>query len=436
LVAIVFALVLVAPAIAHAPRGGGADRSGLAAYGAGLGLVLVGAAVYFAAHGVLAEMLYAAFLRPFTGYLPTSGVSLGPPLAWWRFGTLASHGPVYFPQLVFELVLDRGRLDPETRRAGFVAAELLSRVLYAAIPLVFGACAWLWIRALRASAGDRGPGGEEPPVGGAPATAHGTPALGRFFTAAGVALAITLSALPRADFIHVATVYPAVILVGFALGPLATLGRAGPDPAVPEPDRAALRMRVEVFAVVLLLAATAWLAMRYDARLTHRFATPRAALWVKPQHAWLGELVAYVQREVPEGDPLFVYGHEAHWYFLTDRYTPRRFSQLYPGMTEDDTGAALAALIQRTRPRVVLQGVLSWPGMPDLRAMTPLLRETLERLYEPDPEALSHPPRERMLRIWRARRAGATSATDDAGRATQDASTAAASSVVVRRPIA
>jgi hypothetical protein len=73
-------------------------------------------------------------------------------------------------------------------------------------------------------------------------------------------------------------------------------------------------------------------------------------LWVKPRDAWLERLIAYIQENVPKDEPLFVYGHEAHWYYLPDRYTPRAISQIYPGMTGADTGENLATLIRETRP--------------------------------------------------------------------------------------
>ena len=145
------------------------------------------------------------------------------------------------------------------------------------------------------------------------------------------------------------------------------------------------------------------LALRYDAFLTHRLSIDRADLWVKPNDAWLEQMVDYVQTHIPEGEPLFVYGHEAHWYYLSNRYTPRPFSQIYPGMTGDETGAELAALIRETRPRVILQGVLRWPGTPSVPDYTRQFLRTLNRLYVLDPRAVRRPPNARALRVWRLR---------------------------------
>jgi len=393
LVAIVFGLVLSLPGFAHAIRSTNTRRAELASYGAGLALALGTMSLYFVFNGVFGDMLRGAFVRPFTGYWPTSEVSFLPPLAWWQFGRLVESGPTYFPQLYFELVLYWSHLDPQSTDLGFALGEIASRLIYTSLPVVFGICAGLWIQALlRPSEGGRD--------GSRPATA--VLAKGRFFSAAGVSLAIVASAFPRADFVHVVTVYPAVVLTLFALGRPSLLGvSSSGEHDSPMPARSR-RLGIEGASVLILLALTSWLSLRYDSILTHRISIDRADLWVKPQHAWLESLVEFVQSEVPPGEPLFVYGHEAQWYFLTDRYTPRPFSQLYPGMTSDETGEEIAGLIARTRPRVILQGILHWPGMPDLRPYTPEVSRALEEFYISDPHAIPRPPRARLLRVWRA----------------------------------
>jgi hypothetical protein len=163
------------------------------------------------------------------------------------------------------------------------------------------------------------------------------------------------------------------------------------------------RLRIEASFVTILLLTTTLLAGLYDATLTHRLSLDRADLWVKPHNAWLERLVTYIQAHVPEGEPLFVYGHEAHWYYLSDRYTPRPFSQIYPGMTGDETGEELAAFIRETRPRVIVQGVLRWPGTPPIPNYTQALQRTLQELYRIDRRAVRYPPNARVLRVWRLR---------------------------------
>lgn len=390
-VAAVFALVLAFPGFAHGPRRRPARGLEVAAFGAGLFVALGAGSVYFASEGLFGAMIRSGLLRPFTGYLPTSGVSFLPPLAWWNFGELRSEGPIYFAQLYLELTLHWTQPGEAMRHFYERIGELGSRVLYSAIPIVFGLCAVIWIRAF-----------QQPPVdpeGGA----RNALATGRFFSAAGVCLAITLSAFPRADFIHVITIYPAVVLILFALCRPSHLG-LGWRSHVDAPSMTQVRrVRIETAIVTLVLMSTTFLATRYDALLTHRLSIDRADLWVKPRDAWLERLVLYIQSHVPEGQPLFVYGHEAHWYYLSDRYSPRPFSQLYPGMTGDETGRELAALIREIRPKVIVQGVLRWPGTPSVPDYTQEFKRELDRLYEINRRAVRYPPNARVLRVWRLR---------------------------------
>ena len=402
-VSIVFLAVIVFPAFAHGPRRRPGRLVEAVVYVVGLLAVAGSMSAYFASQGVFGEMIRAGLLRPFTGYLPTSGLSFLPPLEWWQLGELRSKGPVYYSQPYLELVLRWTKPLQPPRGLYLAIGEVATRLIYTSIPVIFGAIAWSWLRAFRRAGEGEAEDQEEHLL----ARAH-------FFSAAGVCLAITLSAFPRADFIHVITVYPAVVLMIFAFARPSLLGlgwRARPAIA----DRLQRRRRrVEAVFVTALLLVTGILGLRYDSTLTHRLSLDRAELWVRPRDAWLEELVAYIRENVPEGEPLFVYGHEAHWYFLSDRYTPRRFSQVYPGMTGDENGKELARLIQETRPRVIIQGVLRWPGMPSVPDYVPEFESTLERLYRIDRRALDNPPNARMLRIWRRR--DAAKEPEDVGR--------------------
>ncbi len=399
-VATVFAVVLCFPGFAHGPRRRAARLAEVSTYGAGLLLILGSMSAYFASQGVFGDMIRSGLLRPFTGYLSTSGVSFLPPLQWWNLGELRSQGPIYFSQLYLELTLHWTQSGEAMRRFCEVIGEIASRALYSAIPIAFAACAWLWIRAFRTAPESRSRHDDADAL-----------ARARFFSTAGVSLAMTVSAFPRADFIHVITIYPAVVLILFALSRPSLLGcgwrsRSGPTRTEQRTVQSAIqgrRLRIETAFVALLLMTTMLLAVLYDATLTHRLSVDRADLWVRPRDAWLERLVTYIQMQVPEGEPLFVYGHEAHWYYLSDRYTPRSFSQIYPGMTGDESGAELAALIRETRPRVIVQGVLRWPGTPSIPHYTRELQRMLNRLYVIDRRAVRYPPNARVLRVWRLR---------------------------------
>jgi hypothetical protein len=388
LVAFVFALVLLFPAFAHGPRKRAHRLSELASYGAGLFFVIAGMSVYFAAHGVFGDMIHGGLVRPFTGYLPTSGVSFAPPIAWWNFGELKSEALIYYPQAYLELALHGTRPGDASRIFYLQVGEVIVRVLYSLLPILFLACAALWVRAWGRSPDD---------------DIEATLARGRFFSTAGITLAIVISAFPRADFIHIITIYPAVAIIGFALCRPSMLGLRGMAGEGSESIVQVRRLRIEAGLIALLLISTGFFAISYDTTLSHRLSTDRAEVWVRPRDAWLASMVHYVQEEIPKGESFFVYGHEAHWYYLADRYTQRPFSQLYPGMTGDEDGAELAELIRETRPRVIAQGVLRWPGTPSLLRYTGKLRRTMDELYELAPNAIKDPPIPRIMSLWRLR---------------------------------
>lgn len=393
--ALVFGVVLAFPAFAHGPRRQPARLREIAAFALGLFLILGSACAYFTSHGLFVDMVRGALLRPFTGYLPTGGISFLPPLEWWNLGELKSEGTTYFSQLYIELVLATTEPIRSIRNFHLGIGEIISRLLYTTIPLVFGACAWLWLRAFRVSASENS--------SDADAEEEDTLSRARFFSAAGACLAMTVSAFPRADFVHIITIYPAIALMLFALGRPESLGRPGSPSPMAESSPRQRRTRVEAVFVSFLLIGTSVLALRHDATLIHRISMERADLWVKSQDAWLERLIHRIQEEIPEGEPFFVYGHEAHWYFLADRYTPRRFSQLYPGMTGDETGELLAELIHESQPRLIAQGVLRWPGMPDVPGYTRKLKRAIRHRYQLDEEAIEDPPDPRLLRVWHLR---------------------------------
>ena len=390
-VAGVFGLVLCFPGFAHGPTRRSARLGEVATYMAGLILVIGSMSAYFASHGVFGDMVYSGLLRPFSGYLPTSGISFLPPFEWWNFGELESQRTVYMSLRYQELIT--GEALPRQAIQGFywLIGELASRLLYNAIPIVFAICAWLWLRAFRE------------PLSSEDGDQAIALALGRFFTAAGVCLAITVSAFPRADFTHIITIYPAVVLILFALCRPSLLGYGWTQQSRLTSKTQSRRLRFETAFVALLLVTTMFLSVRYDETLTHRLSVDRAELWVRPEDAWNESLIETIRKYVPHGEPLFIYGHEAQWYFLSDRYSPRPFSQLYPGMTGDQTGQELALLIRKIKPRLIVQGVLVWKGVPPLPDYTWKLQRTIQRLYRSAPRAIREPPPEWVVTVWRTR---------------------------------
>jgi hypothetical protein len=335
----------------------------LLVFGGGLAAPLAIAAGYFASHGLLDAMLYSGLIRPFTDYVGTSEVAFTPALAWWRLGELQGiEARAYTPLLVSE-GLERG-FFPGTSLypAYWLASELLLRALYTSVPLAFGAVGALWIRArVRGGlASDRS-----------------------LFLLAILAGAILLSAFPRADYSHLIAVYPSVLLLLFALW-----GRLGARDGRAHPRLS----RAEASAVALLLLATAALTWIDHSHRSYRVQLERANVWTDPAQAYVESVVRYVEEEVPEGEPLFVLGQEADYYFLSGRSFPWPFAQLYPGQTGDDDGRALLQVVLRERPRLILRGLSSWPGLPHLESYAGRLVRNVERRFGPDREVFQRHP--------------------------------------------
>jgi hypothetical protein len=210
---------------------------------------------------------------------------------------------------------------------------------------------------------------------------------------------VAASALPRADAAHVFSVYPVVVLLLFAL----CAKRTGEPQATPG-------LWAAGGAVAVLLALCLVLSASYLSKLTHRARLERAELWVDPADAWIEPLVEYVTQSVPPGQPIFVYGHEAQLYFLTARFYPWPYSQLYPGQEGGDLGFALAELLDRFPPRLVLRGILGWPGTPNLQEYAPHLGNYLLWKFENDvdffvehPAASGITPPDWVIGVWRPR---------------------------------
>ena len=171
------------------------------------------------------------------------------------------------------------------------------------------------------------------------------------------------------------------------------------------------RIAAECIAVLLLLASVAELAHRYEDNLTHRLELDRASLRIRARDVWVGAAVRYIEENIPPGDPLFVYGNEAYFYYLSDRFFPWPFVQLYPGMAGGDDGRELAARVLSLRPPLVVKGALAWEGVPDLTGYTPILNKALRSHYQrtnrwlgPKGRRAFRRPKQTEFALWELRR--------------------------------
>jgi len=357
----------------------------VAAFGVGAALPMLAMGSYFAFEGLLGALLHSGFVRPFTGYLPTSGLPFHVPLLWWRTGrvdpdALATYAPLEIWSMLTRMQLPGEALYP----LYWIVLELAVRAVYTSIPVAFAWAAWRRFRA-----GPRGKGKGE---GKGKGKGKGEARASRVALLAWLALAFVASAFPRADWFHVVSIYPVVLLLVVALLP--------PGPRW---------QRVGAVAVAAWLAGALGLAAIHRSTLDHRLEMARASVDVDPQDAWVAPLVEVVAREIPPGEPLFVYGVEAHFYFLSGRFFPWPFSQLYPGMEGADEGAELARRVLGERPAIVIRGVLHWPGLFSSDRVAPKLGAAMRRHYAPDEAFFERhggglpPPLRWVVEVWRPR---------------------------------
>jgi hypothetical protein len=338
----------------------------VAAYGFGVALTVVPMFAYFAANGLLEPMLYSGFVRPLTGYLPTSGIDFGTMLAWWRLGEFQGRAAApYLPVDYWHMLMQQQLPGRSFYSLYWLAGEIFSRLVYTSLPASVLWLAFRWRRARRRDLSAQAPSPPEQRL-----LLFGLPAL-----------AVVATAFPRADSFHIFSVYPLLWLLLFALWQPRERPEAGGSPG----PRAWGGTRWVAAAVAVLLVISGLLAHSRASYLTKRLQMERADVWVDPAFdSWVEPVVRFVSSEVPEGEPFFVYGHEAHFYFLTGRFFPWPFPQLYPGQAGGDGGEEIGELLRALRPRAIVQGILNWPGVPVVSDYAPALDESVRANFELD----------------------------------------------------
>jgi len=349
--------------------------SEVGAFALGFSLAAVPMLGYFAQQGLLSRLVYSGLVRPFVAYLPTSGISFAEPLAWWRLGELRANAGFPFSIGPYWSMLMNGSLPGRSWYPSYwMAGEIFVRALYTSVVCAFLVVFWRWARAFRSG--------------------RIVPADRRLFAFACLALAVFLSAFPRADFFHVISVYSVVFLLLFGL----RRGVAG------DADESGSRSRapwVSACAVALLLLVTGSLAAAYNAGLTHRMKTQRADLYITPANSWIETVVEFVEESLDSEYDLFVYGHEAYYYFLTGHYSAWPFAQLYPGQVGGEGGMPVVRRLQWKPPRLIIRGLMEWPGMATISSYAGAVDFWVMANYEADQDFFeTHPPPSGVKPPW------------------------------------
>jgi hypothetical protein len=369
LAAAAVALLAFSETLTGSPRRRWRQRwSELAAFTLGVAVITLPFVGYFAAQGLLSNMFYSGIVRPFTGYLPTSGISFVHMLKWWNLGEYQNAHMAaqnYFPLRYWILLMKELLPGPSWYPAYWMAGEVFSRALYTSVPLAFVLAFARWLRTVR-----RGAVSPDDRV---------------LLLLAVLSLAVTASAFPRADIFHVTSVYPLVLLLLFGLK----------RTAAHEPSSAPVRrfLTLEAAGVALLLGISAALSFLNHSNMTYRMKLDRADVYEFPDSGWVAPMVKAISEQVAPHEQIFVYGHEAHFYFLTGRFFSWPFAQLYAGQTGGDRGETIARLLEAEPPNMILMGILHWPGIAPIESYAPILSKYVKFNFQPDRRFFRrHPP--------------------------------------------
>lgn len=314
--------------------------------------------IYFAAHGLGWTMIVNALIRPFTGYLPLSGLPYAKMLKLSEFGTLGERTIFsYIPPMTWIMIYLHYAYTDVWPREAALWAEGSGRVIFVLIPLAFAAGAALLARDCLIRRRWSVQTGST---------------LALFLLAA----ALFVSAFPRADYSHVINVGPAWLMAVFIAGDLLMRG-----------ERVARWWRGMVTAVMALGVAAALAGGVLMVVLMYRtcWATielPRAGrMRVDPWQRQLPVVVDFIRTHTKPGDGLFVLGHEAFYYFVCERYSPWPFAQPFPGQTGPLAGRAVVEAIKTKPMPYVIQGDICLPGLPPILSYAPSLTRYVETHY-------------------------------------------------------
>jgi hypothetical protein len=254
-------------------------------------------------------------------------------------------------------MLSMGKLPLHSWHPVFwMAEELIVRTVYTAIPVVFAASAVAVVLNHR-----------RPP---------GHPQATPIACLAILTLVVLASAFPRADYYHIIDVYPAILVLAFVTGSNLVERVRAPRLAAAA-KIAAAGMTALVFTASLLM--TAW----FFRGMTFETGNERGRMRIDPENAWVDDVVRYLDANLRDDDSLFVYGHEAYYYFFSGHYASWPFVQLYPGMTGDDDAKLLAATLAQAPPRLIVKGLIGgWPGLPSVESYAGQLEGFVDTHYQ------------------------------------------------------
>lgn len=331
-----------------------------AAFVAGGALVVVPALGYFAWHGALDELVQQAFLVPLSGALRFSYTRL-PNLSpfFAQDPELRAEIGNYFPSILATLWwgwIGTGRIYRQT-----AVWDVTLKLLYYAPIVVSGAAAVWWIG-----------GTVRRRLGGAPAAAREEDA--RRLVLLALACGFLLAFNRPRDWVHLMMVYPPSLLVGTVLAERGA--------------RLLPRLARRAYCAALLLPLGALcavsVALALDLRRTvdWQLATPRGGVRSDPRNGpIIDELLAYVEENVPAGEPLPVYPVQPMLAFLAGREGVGGFHVIWP-VQDPERDAKIVADLERRRPSTIVYSLSQYAHLGTFRDNAPRLFDYLVERYD------------------------------------------------------
>jgi len=295
-------------------------------------LVVVPALAYFAWQGALGDLIHQAFLVPLSGAMAFSYTRL--PDLWPFFAqdpALRAEIGSYFPSILATLwwsSIGTGHLYRNT-----YVWDMTLKVVYWAPLFVTGAALLLWLGGIARRA-----------RGGASAATRRDDAqrLVLLAWACGFLLAFNR---PR-DWVHLMMVYPPSLVVGAVL--LERLARRLPRPAALAWSTAC------ALPVAALCAVSVALALDLRRSVDHQLATPRGGVRADPRNGpIIDDLLAYVDENVPPGEPLPVYPVQPMLTFLAGRDAAGGFHVIWP-VQDPARDDEIVADLERRQPSTIV----------------------------------------------------------------------------------
>jgi len=326
-------LVLIAVGLRE--RAAGASlASGLAPalrFVGGGALVVIPSLAYFAWHGALDELIHQAFLVPLSGAMAFSYTRL-PNLTplFAQDPALRAEIGSYFPSILATLWwswIGTGELYRNT-----YFWDLTLKLVYWAPLFVTGAAVLLWS------------GGIARHARGADAGTRRDDAQRLVLLAWACGFLVAFNR-PR-DWVHLMMVYPPSLVVGAVL--LERAARRLPRPAALAWSAAC------ALPVLALCAVSAALALDLRRTVDYQLATPRGGVRSDPRNGpIIDDLLAYVDANVPPGDPLPVYPVQPMLTFLAGRDAAGGFHVIWP-VQDPARDEKIVADLERRKPGTIV----------------------------------------------------------------------------------